>query len=385
MLEPYLIYHYFPFVLAFILAAVVSYYTIPPIIRVAKLKNLYDVPDGKRKLNTRVVPTLGGMAIFLGFIIAVVIASYNMEFIQLRYIVVAMVIILFVGLKDDILYISPKSKLIGQLVTATILVVFADVRFNTLHGLFGIHEINYWVSLPLSIFGITVLTNSLNLIDGIDGLCSGTGVVSSLLFALLFYLNDDYEMALIGLALSGSLFSFFIYNVFGKKNKIYMGDTGSLIVGFVLSVLAVRFNEIHLPDKGLFEVLEPPAISIAILIIPFVDTLRVFTLRILDGRSPFSADKWHTHHKLLELGLSHFQATILYLVYSIMYFVLILYLQHYLENWILLSVMLLLALALLHIPNILVKKGINFGNNNQLKVNRFNRQMRRLADDKKTS
>lgn len=384
MIEPYLIAHYFPFILAFMLSAIIVFYTIPPIIRVAKLKKLYDEPDGDRKLNKKVVPTLGGMAIFIGFVTAVVLSSYRMDFLELRYIVVALIIILFVGLKDDILYISPKSKLIGQLLTAFILVVFADVRFTTLHGLFGVHEIEYWVSVPLTIFALTVLTNSLNLIDGIDGLSSGIGFLASTLFTFLFYLNDDIEMTLVGAALAGALFSFFIYNVFGKKNKIFMGDTGSLIIGFILATLAVKFNEIHLPDTRIFKVIEPPAISIAILIVPIMDTIRVFTLRILDGRSPFSADNLHTHHQLVRLGLTHFQSTLVYTLFSFIFFVITMILQHYLDNFYLLAVIIGLALIILYIPTRLVKKTpINY-QKHSLRNNKFNRFFRKVADRKKT-
>jgi UDP-N-acetylmuramyl pentapeptide phosphotransferase/UDP-N-acetylglucosamine-1-phosphate transferase len=384
MIEQYLVELYFPYVLAFFLAMVIVYFTIPPIIRVAKLKKLYDEPDGDRKLNTHVVPTLGGLAIFLGFVIAVVLSSYKMEFIELRYIVAALVIILFVGLKDDILYISPKSKLIGQLVTAAILVIFANVRFTSLHGLLGIYEINYWVSLPLSIFGITVLTNSLNLIDGIDGLCSGVGFLSAFLFGILFYLNDDIEMTIVAAALSGSLFSFFIYNVFGKKNKIFMGDTGSLIIGFLLATLAVKFNEIHLPDNRIFQIKEPPSISVAILIVPIMDTLRVFTLRILDGRSPFSADNLHTHHQLIRLGLTHFQASIVYIIYNFIFFAIAMFLQHYLDNFILLFTLFTISLAFLYIPTYLSKKVSKETKKNGLKNNGFNRTFRKLADRSNT-
>lgn len=380
-MELYLVNLYFPFVLAFVLAAIIVYYSIPAIIRVAILKNLYDEPNEDRKVTKKIVPTLGGMAIFLGFIISVVLSSFRMEFIELRYIVVALVIMLFVGLKDDILYISPRSKLIGQIFVAFILVVFADLRFTSLHGLLGIESIPYFVSVMLSMFAITVLTNSLNLIDGIDGLCSGIGFTASSIFALLFYINNDLEFTLIGMALSGALFSFFIYNVFGDKNKIFMGDTGSLLIGFILSILTIRFNEIPFTDHRLFEIKEMIGISLAIMIVPIIDTLRVFSIRIMKGKSPFSADDSHTHHQLLKLGLTHFQASLCYIAYNIVFVVIAMILQHYITNYLLIIVLLLLALSFVSIPSLLLKYGgektlFNNVNRNQ----KFNRFFKKIAD-----
>ncbi len=383
-MEFYLINLYFPFVLAFVLAVVVVYYSIPAIIRVAKLKHLYDEPNEDRKVTKKIVPTLGGMAIFLGFIISVVLSSFRMEFLELRYIVVALVIMLFVGLKDDILYISPRSKLTGQIFVAFILVVFADLRFTSLHGLLGFEHIPYFASVILSMFAITVLTNSLNLIDGIDGLCSGIGGTISLMFAFLFYMNDDVEFTLVGMALAGALFSFFIYNVFGDKNKIFMGDTGSLIIGFVLSIMTIRFNEIPFTDHRLFEVKETIGISLAIMIVPIMDTLRVFSIRILEGRSPFSADNIHTHHQLLQLGLNHFQASLIYIGYNVLFVLVAMVLQYYLVNYIFIIALLALAFGIVSIPSFLLKRGYNRVVSNEIKKHRFNRFFKKLADKSNT-
>ena len=384
-MELYLIKLYFPFVLAFVLAAVVVFYSIPAIIRVARLKNLYDEPNEERKVTKKVVPTLGGMAIFLGFIISVVLSSFKMEFLELRYIVVALVIMLFVGLKDDILYISPKSKLMGQVFVAFILVVFADLRFTSLHGLLGFEQIPYFVSVILSMFAITVLTNSLNLIDGIDGLCSGVGFTAASVFSLLFYINNDLEFTLIGMALAGALFSFFIYNVFGDKNKIFMGDTGSLLIGFVLSIMTIRFNEIPFTDHRLFEVKEMIGISLAVMIVPIMDTLRVFSIRIMNGKSPFAADDIHTHHQLLKLGLNHFQASLVYITYNMLFIVFAMIIQHYITNYVLIVVLLITALICVSIPSLLLKYGHQKKHKNTvIKEHGFNRFFKEMADKSNT-
>jgi len=260
-------------------------------------------------------------------------------------------------------------------------VVFADLRFTSLHGLLGIEQIPYYTSVVLSMFAITVLTNSLNLIDGIDGLCSGIGFSAALMFAFLFYVNNDLEFALIGMALAGSLFSFFIYNVFGDKNKIFMGDTGSLLIGFVLSIMTIRFNEIPFTDHRLFEVKEMIGISLAIMIVPIMDTLRVFSIRLLKGQSPFTADRIHTHHQLLDLGLTHFQASLVYIIYNIGFAIFAMILQHYISNYIFLIVLLLTALVWVSIPTLLLKQGRKKKRfNNAIKNHGFNRFFKEIAD-----
>ncbi|TKG90391.1 undecaprenyl/decaprenyl-phosphate alpha-N-acetylglucosaminyl 1-phosphate transferase [Puteibacter caeruleilacunae] len=292
------------------LAALIVYYSIPTIITVARLKHLYDEPN-ERRVNTTVVPTLGGVAIFIGISLAASLASYGSNFKELQYILIAMVIMLFIGLKDDILNISPTKKLIAQLIAAGILVFFGDIRFTSLHGVFGIYDINYVSSVLITCFLVIVLINSLNLIDGIDGLASGVGIITCGTFGLWFFMAGYMTYAVLSFAVVGALLSFFAYNVFGTRNKIFMGDTGSLILGLVTAVLLVKFNELNIIKNNLYWVDSAPAVSFSIMIVPLIDTIRVFTIRVLNKRSPFSADKNHTHHKLLELGLSHLNATLL--------------------------------------------------------------------------
>ncbi len=300
------------------LAALLSAVSIPVVIKVSKLKNLYDEPN-ERKVNKNIVPTLGGISIFLSFFLSVIITSKGYAFEELRYILAAIIIMFFIGLKDDLLIIAPNKKLLAQITTAILLITLADIRISSLHGFLGIHEINYFVSFLLSVFVYVVIINAFNLIDGIDGLASGVAIITSLAFGTWFYLIGQIEYAILSFALIGSLGAFFYYNVFSKENKIFMGDTGSLILGVVLTVLMIRFLEMNIENAAVYTIESAPAVAFGLLIVPLYDTLRVFGIRILSRKSPFSPDKNHVHHKMLELGYSHKQATFRILLINVFF------------------------------------------------------------------
>lgn len=294
--------------ICFALAAMLVFFSIPTIIGISREKKLYDVPNS-RKVNTHVVPTLGGVAIFMGFIIAVTVSSYHYFFPEFRYILTALMIMLFVGLKDDLMDISASRKFAGEFVAAAIVCVLGDIRFTNLHGLLGIHELSPFLSIPLSLVFIAFIINAINLIDGVDGLASGIVMVASATLGTWFYVSGNIAYALMSYALVGALGSFFLYNVFGKRNKIFMGDTGSLILGLILSILIIRFNELNIVGGKSWYVAASPSVSVGIVIVPVIDTLRVMILRMIHGNSPFKADRNHIHHKLLDLHFTHLQTT----------------------------------------------------------------------------
>lgn len=296
------------FLLSAITAVIIVSFSIPSIIKVAKAKNLYDYPD-HRKSHAVTVPTLGGLAIFAGLIVPVLLWTDFQYSKEIKFVLAAIIIIFFIGLKDDILVIAPKKKLFIQVLAAMIMVILGDIRITNLHGFAGISEIPYVVSIILSLFVIIVVLNGMNLIDGIDGLASGVGIVAALTFGIFFYVIGQFQYVIFVAALMGALGAFFFYNVFGKDNKIFMGDTGSLILGLVLAVMAIKFNEFSIMADGKYQLLSSPAVSIGILIIPLFDTIRVFVIRIFNKKSPFAADNNHVHHRLLQIGLSHIQAT----------------------------------------------------------------------------
>jgi UDP-GlcNAc:undecaprenyl-phosphate/decaprenyl-phosphate GlcNAc-1-phosphate transferase len=306
-----------------LLAFFVVYISIPSIVTVAHEKHLYDEP-GRRKSHHQNIPNLGGVAIFAGLVIATGLFVNIAESREFMPVLVAIVIVFFIGIKDDILIIAPDKKLYGQIIAAIVIVIVGDVRFTSLHGFLGLYEIDYFPSIALTGFVVVVLTNAFNLIDGIDGLAAGIGMVVSLTFGTWFFLADFHNYAVLSAALFGSLACFFGFNVFGQKNKVFMGDTGSLILGLIVSVLAIKFNEANISYKGVYSIASAPAVSFGILIVPLFDTIRVFTLRILRGHSPFRPDKNHLHHRVLKLGFSHFRSTSLISIANILFIIFVL-------------------------------------------------------------
>jgi UDP-N-acetylmuramyl pentapeptide phosphotransferase/UDP-N-acetylglucosamine-1-phosphate transferase len=226
------------------------------------------------------------------------------------------------GVKDDILIIDPLKKFAGQIFAIVLVAFFADIRITNLYGLFNIEQLPYIVSLLLTFFVYIVIINSFNLIDGIDGLAAGTGILTSSIFGIWFWLNGNIAYTIFSFSITGSLLAFFYFNVFSKNNKLFLGDSGSLIIGLVIGVLTCRFLQPDSPGNGFGYIQSAPAVAIGILIVPLFDTFRVFILRIIQGKSPFVADKQHLHHCLLQLGNTHLQATLILLSVNLIFIVL---------------------------------------------------------------
>lgn len=309
------------------LAFLITFFAIPVIIQVAKDKKLFDEPD-ERKVHKNVIPTLGGLGIFAGFIIATLMGVPSGFAPELQYFVAAAVVIFFLGIKDDILILSASKKFIGQLLAAGIIIKFGGIQITNMHGFLGVYEIHHITSIILSIFTIIVITNSFNLIDGVDGLAGSLGLLTTLVFGVYFFYAGQLTYAVMAFALAGSTIGFLIYNF--SPAKIFMGDTGSLLLGLINSILVIKFIDVAgNPNPAAILPLESaPALGFAILMIPLFDTLRVFSLRILDRRSPFSPDRTHVHHFLLDLGLSHRMVTVTCVSVNISFIILAYFLRH---------------------------------------------------------
>jgi UDP-GlcNAc:undecaprenyl-phosphate/decaprenyl-phosphate GlcNAc-1-phosphate transferase len=289
-----------------ILAFGITFYAIPVIINVAEAKNLLDVPD-ERKIHKKPIPSLGGLGIFAGVIMSVLVTiPFVKNELNFQYVIGACMVMYFVGVKDDILIITAFKKLLGQLLAAGILVFKGNILITNMHGLFGIFELTPPIAYCLTIFTIVVITNAFNLIDGVDGLAGMLGVLITLTFGIYFSLNNSMGYACLSFSLTGSLLAFLIFNF--SPAKIFMGDTGSLIVGTIMSVLVIEFIKFA-PVAPAYPLQAAPCVAFAILFVPLFDTLRVFGLRMLNGRSPFSPDRNHLHHILLDKGLSHRMVT----------------------------------------------------------------------------
>lgn len=289
------------------LAFLITFFAIPVIIQVAKDKKLFDEPD-ERKVHKNVIPTLGGLGIFAGFIIATLMGVPSGITSELQYFAAAATVIFFLGIKDDILVLSASKKFIGQLIAAGIIIKFGGVQITSFHGFLGVYEIPHITSIIITLFTIIVITNSFNLIDGVDGLAGSLGLLTTLVFGVYFFYAGQLTYAVMAFALAGSTIGFLIYNY--SPAKIFMGDTGSLLLGLINAILVIKFINVAGNPASNFPVEAAPAIGFSILMIPLFDTLRVFGLRILDRRSPFSPDRTHIHHFLLDLGLSHRMVTV---------------------------------------------------------------------------
>jgi UDP-GlcNAc:undecaprenyl-phosphate GlcNAc-1-phosphate transferase len=301
-------------ILGFLTSLLIVVFGIPSIITVAKLKGLYDNPNS-RKIHTSKIPRLGGLAIIAGFAIAASLWGLTDGSTgKLQYMQAALIILFFSGLKDDIIVISPVKKLISQIVAAAIVIFGDNIRITGFYGFMGIEEMPYLVSVGFTLFTIIVITNAFNLIDGVDGLAGGIGFIASTTFGMWFSFIDETGWAILSFALSGALLGFLVFNY--NPAKIFMGDSGSLTIGFLLSILAIRFIEFnHSSYDSVYKVASAPAIAIGILIIPLFDTIRVFVIRMIKKQSPFQADQNHMHHSLIKIGLSHREVClILYLV-----------------------------------------------------------------------
>lgn len=284
-----------------IVAFCATFYAIPKVIKIAIRKKLYDEPD-YRKIHSTPIPSLGGFGIFVGFAISLLFFGNFSSTSNLQYFLLAFLVVLMFGIKDDIIGLSPQKKVFGQLLVAAVLTFKANLLLTNMHGFLGIHSLGGTLSHILTFFTIVVIMNAYNLIDGIDGLASTISIITSATFAWFFMANKDYDYAFIGFAFTGSLIAFLIFNY--PPAKIFMGDTGSMLCGAVNAILVIHFIETA-NTVSVFAVNATPALGFGILIMPLLDTLRVFGFRIINGRSPFSPDRNHLHHILLDRGLSH--------------------------------------------------------------------------------
>jgi UDP-N-acetylmuramyl pentapeptide phosphotransferase/UDP-N-acetylglucosamine-1-phosphate transferase len=305
---------------------------IPVIINISKLKDLMATIE-QRSSHEELTPTLGGIAIFAATLITYFIWETPNESHELHLTFSALIILFFLGIKDDILILSPKKKLFIQIAASILVIAFSNLRIVNLYGLLNITSVSFTYGLLLTIFIFITLINALNLIDGIDGLAGMVGLLISSIFSYLFYRHNENSYAVLSAALSGSLIGFLRYN-WSTKNKIFMGDTGSLIVGFLISIFSIKYiyiNSSYLYNPNLDK--NAPLLVISLLLIPLFDTLRMFLLRLYEGKSPFVGDRKHFHHILIDTGFSHKKATLTLIFGNIIFItVFVLFLTSYTAN-----------------------------------------------------
>jgi UDP-GlcNAc:undecaprenyl-phosphate GlcNAc-1-phosphate transferase len=294
----------FDVLLSIAISFTITFLAIPAVINVAEMKKLFDMPD-ERKVHHSPITPLGGLGVFAGFVFGCLLTLHFNQYPDLQYFMAASLVIFFLGLKDDILIISPVKKFIGQVLAAFIIIYYGGIQIRSMNGFLGVYQLPEMFSLLLTYFAVIVVINSFNLIDGIDGLAGSLGLLSTVIFGI-YFLNVSPGLlpyAVVAFSLAGSLLAFLIFNF--QPAKIFMGDTGSLLVGTINAILVIKFINVANSEDVSFRISSSPAVGFTILMVPLLDTLRVFGIRILHRRSPFSPDRNHIHHLLLDKGFSH--------------------------------------------------------------------------------
>lgn len=300
---------------SFLFSCVITLYAVPSLIKLAYQKRLFDDPAlEERKIHKYRTPNLGGIAVLTSFAFTACLCISGSVLPYANYIFASGILIFLVGLKDDLAALNPYKKFLAQSITALIVVYFADIRLTGMYGIFGIQDIHPAVSYLLSGLLVVFVINAFNLIDGINGLLGSISLIVSLTFGYIFFRMEEFGLSLMAMSLAGSVVGFLRYNA--GKARIFMGDAGAYTIGFIVSVLAIQFIELSNARQGVSTPVDPmvlnsvPAVAIAILIIPIFDTLRVIVIRLVQGKSPFIADRNHLHHRLLDTGMTHTQATL---------------------------------------------------------------------------
>lgn len=316
-------------ILAFVISVTIAQLIIPRILMISLRKKLFDIPD-ERKIHKRAIPRLGGVSFFPTILLSCcAVMSFRTlagcgipieytTFIlpECLFLICGLVLLYLTGIADDLMGVRYRQKFLIQFICACFFPL-SGLWINDLYGLFGINDLTAWVGMPFTVLIVIFITNAINLIDGIDGLASGLSSVALLVLGFLFMEKGLWVYAMIAFSTFGVLIPFFYYNVFGsaeRARKIFMGDTGSLTLGYILSFLAVKYSQNNLAftsfTEGAF------VIAFSTLIIPSFDVIRVVLVRIGNHKSPFEPDKNHIHHKFLAMGFTSRKAMISILLIS---------------------------------------------------------------------
>lgn len=314
-------------IIPFFVAFIATLWIHPKILKIAIMKNLVDNPDA-RKLQRRPTPVMGGLAVFFGLLVGMCssqLITTNYMFIYLA----AMSIMLYTGTIDDILDLSPKLRFAIEIAVVALLMAVTSHSVNNFFGLWGVYEISTWLAVPLTVVAAVGIINAINLIDGVNGLSTGFCIMACSLFAILFVLSGNIPMAIIAMSAAGAIIPFFLHNVFGYNTRMFIGDGGALVMGiimsiFIMNILCTNSLSSELAEKNIGLI----PFCLAVLSVPVFDTLRVMSMRIIRGTSPFNADKTHLHHLFIDLGFSHIGTT--FSILSLNTFVVLCWLVSYL-------------------------------------------------------
>lgn len=357
--------HILYIILGFLISLVIGRICIPNIIIISKKKRLIDIPN-ERKVHSAYISRLGGISFLPAIIISYgltrglfwwICGEYSISdpvFIKdVLFFMSGLMIIFSTGLTDDIMGLSYKRKIFLQFLAALILVIPMGY-INNLYGLFGIYSVPAFAGIPLTILLVLTVINAYNLIDGVDGLCSGLSLLMLISSGAWFYINGNAGLSLMAACTTGVVLAFFMYNVFGQRLKIFMGDGGSLVMGYIISFFSLQFiiqeNPIVNEPNGRILM-----IALSMIFVPLFDTTRVFVTRIFHGKSPFNADKTHVHHKLLRLGFTHIQSTMILICVQASYIILNIVLSPRININFMFALNIGIAMLLISILNIIYK------------------------------
>lgn len=332
----------------------VAFLILPLIIKYSYQKNLMDTPGG-RKIHKKVTPSLGGIAIFVGFVIASFIWLDFDQWQNIRYVMASMLIVFLIGVRDDLVPFRALHKLFGQVI-AVVILMFSTIHIQSLYGFMGITQIPIVVGYLITGFTIIIITNAFNLIDGLDGLAGSVGLISLLAFGVWFYWVDDYVFSLFSFAMAGGVLAFLIYN--WEPSEIFMGDTGAMAIGMLLAVLTIRF--MNLNDALAFD--HPAKFSATIatascfIITPLCDTLRIIILRVSKGKSPFSPDKSHIHHAIMRLGMTHAKTATILVTVNLVYIAFAFVFKEYSDKYMIFGVIIFSVLLSFSLDRLILRK-----------------------------
>jgi UDP-GlcNAc:undecaprenyl-phosphate GlcNAc-1-phosphate transferase len=321
---PYILY-----IITLVVSFIISLYSVRKILYITTHRKIFDVPDNTRKIHGAHIPSLGGIGVFAGYMVAAAFFLF-MNAKGWNYVMASTVVLFFTGIYDDIMNMRPSKKLVAQLLASALTIWFADIRIASLYGIFGINDLPYWLSMGLTIVACTFFINAFNFIDGIDGLACALAILYTGLFGCLFAGMAATGLAGICFGLAGATAGLVYFNA--APAKIYMGDTGSMFLGFTIFILAVLFITtfatggntssipVHSPQAAVM-------LAFAILFLPMYDAVRVFMLRASRGISPLKADRTHLHYYLLDAGFTHSQSVLIILATNALLIVLAFLLQ----------------------------------------------------------
>ncbi|MDO6743448.1 MraY family glycosyltransferase [Tenacibaculum soleae] len=323
---------------------ITTYLIVPKIIKVVSYKKLLDEPN-KRSSHKKITPTLGGIAFFITIILSFFfLKKWDTESFSLN-LMVSLTVLFIIGLKDDLIAVSAKTKALAQVLAISFLIYDNNLLIESLGGFLGVTAINYWVYIAFIYFSIFFIINSFNLIDGVDGLAASIAITIFTFLGVMFFFLNQYYYTYLCIVIVGTLLAFLYYNL-SENKKIFMGDTGSMIIGFLIGVLSFKLLTFHknIESIGLIPSENILIVLCSLISIPILDTIRVFVVRTINKKSFFIADRNHVHHIFVDYGCSHKKTTLLIVIFNLIITICIYSLSFLLNSFFLLLVFIMISL-----------------------------------------